>query len=150
MAEFGRLANFASLNDLLRDRIVCGINDVSIQRRLLSERATKLTFDKVLEIATSIEAARSHIGELQSGCPQPAEVHKVAAVASQEGVSCYTCGAKGHLADKCKFKGSKCFLCGKIGHIQKACRSSSGNQRLPLKRKDKPNYSTAHTILDLE
>ena len=89
VAELGRLAkycNFASLNDLLRDRIVCGINDVSIQRRLLSETATKLTFDKALEIATSMEAARTHIGEIQSGCPQPAEVHKVAAVASQEGV----------------------------------------------------------------
>ena len=30
-----------------------------------------------------MEAARTHIGEIQSGCPQPAEVHKVAAVVSQ-------------------------------------------------------------------
>ena len=94
----------------------------------------KAYFDKALEIATSMEAARTHIGEIQSGCPQPAEVHKVAAVVSQQGVSCYRCGAKGHLADKCKFKGSKCFLCGKIGHIQKACRSSSGKPKTAPKK----------------
>ena len=94
VAELRRLAkycNFASLNDLLRDRIVCGINDESIQRRLLSKTATKLTFDKVLEIASSMEIARTHIGEIQSGCPQPAEVHKVVAVTSQQGVSYYRC-----------------------------------------------------------
>ena len=110
------------------------INDESIQRRLLLETATKLTFDKALEIATSMEAARTHIGEILSGCPQPAEVHKVVGVASQQGVSCYRCRAKGHLADKCKFKGSNCFLCGKIGHIQQACRSSSRKPKTAPKK----------------
>ena len=73
--------NSASLNDLLWD-IVWGINDESIQRHLLLETAMKLTFDKVLDIATRMEAARTHIGKIQSGCSQLAEVHKVAAVAS--------------------------------------------------------------------
>ena len=38
---------------MLRDRIVCGIRDEKIQRRLLVERA--LTFAKAYEIATSME-----------------------------------------------------------------------------------------------
>ena len=123
VAELRRLAKYCNFASLIKEPSPRSdsmhINDENIQRRLLLETATKLTFDKALEIATSMKAARTHIGEILSGCPQPAEVHKVvAAVASQQGVSCYRCGAKGHLGGKCKFKGSKCFLCGKIGHIQ--------------------------------
>ena len=40
-----------SMDDMLRDRLVCGINDNRIQLRLLAE--TSLTFKKVLELATA-------------------------------------------------------------------------------------------------
>ena len=39
-----------ALEDMLRDRLVCGISDDSIQRQLLAER--KLTFIKAVKIAT--------------------------------------------------------------------------------------------------
>ena len=42
--EFG-----TSLEDMLRDRLVCGIKDSRLQRRLLTE--AKLTFNKALEMA---------------------------------------------------------------------------------------------------
>ncbi len=45
----------ASLNDMLRDRIVCGINHDKIQQRLLAEK--DLSCAKTLELANSIEAA---------------------------------------------------------------------------------------------
>ena len=38
-----------ALNDMLRDRLFCGVNDPRIQRRLLSEAA--LDFDKAMEMA---------------------------------------------------------------------------------------------------
>ena len=44
-----------SLSDMLRDRLVVGINKDSIQQRLLSE--TNLTFNKVLEIAQGLVTA---------------------------------------------------------------------------------------------
>ena len=48
--------NFGStLNTMLRDRLVCGVNNDSIQKRLLSESA--LTFEDALKIATSMESA---------------------------------------------------------------------------------------------
>ena len=44
-----------TLNMMLRDRLVCGINHQVIQRRLLAEKS--LTFDKALEISLAVEAA---------------------------------------------------------------------------------------------
>ena len=45
--------------DLLRDRIVCGINDEHVQRRLLAEK--ELSFDKALELAISLETAKKNV-----------------------------------------------------------------------------------------
>ena len=47
---------------MLRDRLVCGINDEHIQRRLLAEHS--LDFKKALKIATSMETAVKSSGEL--------------------------------------------------------------------------------------
>ena len=58
-AELSKLAgrcNFGRVrDDMLRDRLVCGVNDELIQRRLLSERG--LTYERALEIALAIETA---------------------------------------------------------------------------------------------
>ena len=40
---------------MLRDRLVCGISNKAVQRRLLQEKA--LNFDKALEMALAVEAA---------------------------------------------------------------------------------------------
>ena len=47
---------------------MCGINDESIQRRLLAE--TALTFKKALELAQGMETAAKDVLEMQ-GTPQP-------------------------------------------------------------------------------
>ena len=101
VAELRRIAQYCnfgdSLNDSLRDRLVCGLNEDNIQRRLLSEKV--LTFDKAMEIAVSMETAKKNVDELQA---VPPTVHKVCSL------SCYRCG-KNHLPDECNFKGAKCF-----------------------------------------
>ena len=56
---------------MLRDRLVCGINNEAIQRRLLSE--SKLTYEKALEMAQAMEAAMKNAQELQTGCSARAE-----------------------------------------------------------------------------
>ena len=61
----------ATLNDMLRDRLVCDIAD---QRRLLAE--PDLTFAKALEIAQAAEAAERNTQELVKGT-QPPQVHKL-------------------------------------------------------------------------
>ena len=42
-----------TLEEMLRDRLVCGINDEQIQRRLLAE--SSLDFKKTMKLATSME-----------------------------------------------------------------------------------------------
>ncbi|TWW76465.1 Retrovirus-related Pol polyprotein from transposon 412 [Takifugu flavidus] len=56
------------LSEIIRDRLVCGIVDDRIQRRLLSE--PDLTFDKALKLAQAIETACKDVKELM----QSAEV----------------------------------------------------------------------------
>ena len=50
--EFG-----TTLNDMLRDRLVCGINDDNIQVKLLAEKGT-MTFENAYEIAVAMESAK--------------------------------------------------------------------------------------------
>ena len=49
---------------MLRDRLVSGINNERIQRRLLSE--VDSTFKKGYEIALSLETTSQHMADLQS------------------------------------------------------------------------------------
>ena len=58
VAELRKLSEFCNfgdkLDEMLRDRIVCGINHPAMQRRPLSE--TDLTLAKTLEVAQGLEA----------------------------------------------------------------------------------------------
>ena len=67
VAELRRLAEHCnygdSLNEMLRDRLVCGVNDNRLQRRLLAE--ANLTFKKPYEIVQAMEAAERSAKELQ-------------------------------------------------------------------------------------
>ena len=68
VAELRSLAEFcnfgAALEDMLRDCLVCGINDTGIQRRLLAE--PKLSFKKALELAQGMESATQNVKQLQT------------------------------------------------------------------------------------
>ena len=66
VSELRSLARFckfgSSLEDMLRDRIVCGINNDNIQKRLLAE--AKLTYAKALELAQGLETATRNMKEI--------------------------------------------------------------------------------------
>lgn len=63
VAELRAIAEFCNFGDtlklMIRDRLVCGINDENAQRLLLAEK--ELTYDKALEIARSQEAAAQNV-----------------------------------------------------------------------------------------
>ena len=52
-----------TLETMLRDRLVCGVNDEKIQNCLLSESG--LTYQKALGLAQSLETAAQNLKELQ-------------------------------------------------------------------------------------
>ena len=72
ISELRKLAedcNFGpTLDDMLRDRLLCGINNDIIQKRLLIEK--DLTYAKAYSIATAQELAQKNIAVLQGANPQ--------------------------------------------------------------------------------
>jgi len=55
---------YLTLTDILRDQLVCGVEDSRIRRRPLAE--PKLTFDKAFEIAMASESTEKNMKDLQS------------------------------------------------------------------------------------
>lgn len=113
--EFGQ-----SLNDTLRDRLVCGLRGEGIQKRLLTE--TELTLEKAIDISTSMEMAAREAQQLSAST----QVHKVFTQSTKKAISgqpCYRCGKPGHQAPECWCKDLDCRNCGKKGHIERVCRN---------------------------
>ena len=112
----------AYLEEVLRDRFVCGLCSEAIQRRLLSE--PKLTLVKDMELAQGMEAA-DHSSRRLKG--QEQHIKKVIGTSikpQSSPQSCYRCGKSNHTPAECRFKDSICNACGKKGHIVPACRSN--------------------------
>ena len=133
VAELRRLAEHCnyrdSLNDMLRDRLVCGVNDQRVQRRLLAEG--DLTFQKAYDIAIAMEAADRNARELQGTARVQEDVHRVYTQKKGGGargdVRCYRCLGN-HNPTECKFRKSECHHCKKMGHLARACRDKLGSQ----------------------
>ena len=87
MPELRSIATFCNfsnnLEQMLWDRLICGINNDTIQNRLLAE--AKLDFKKAMELAQSIEEAAKCVWELKLGSNSRVEVHKVNATDKSEG-----------------------------------------------------------------
>ena len=68
VAELRKLAKHCvyaqTLDDMLRDRLVVGVQDENIQRRLLSEK--ELTLHKAVEIAHGMEVAKKNALDIQA------------------------------------------------------------------------------------
>ena len=151
VAELRKIAEHCQfgvvLNDMLLDRLVCGMIHKGIQRRLLVEPS--LTFDKATETALAAEAADKDSIRLTGAAAKDKDhstpdnappaplipVHKVdqrpqrsnhnksppAAAGGGDKKSCYRCGG-GHLASECPCREYVCHSCKKKGHLSKMCR----------------------------
>jgi len=131
VAELWKLTEFCefedTVNEMLRDRFVTGLNNTHIQHCLLAEAT--LTFTKAQEIAQAMELTERDVQSIQADSQMP--VHKIAtppvvnndhstqSVAQppsdgQTSRQCYRCGGK-HSANSCYFKNAQCHSCGKWG-----------------------------------
>ena len=136
--------NFGAFqDDMLRDRLVCGLKSEQIQNKLLTQE--DLTFAKALSIAIAAETASKDAIELRS---RSSAIHKLEKSngshtnarnrPSAQG-KCYRCLGKNHSPNDCYFKSTVCNRCQKTGHIQRACKEAGkpGSRKKDRKRNNK-------------
>ena len=99
---------------MLRDRLVCGIANATIQRRLLAE--SKPTLKTALDLAQAMEAADKGVEDLQKKPPSESEVHALRTGRRRSGQKqpgndpkepCHRCGGK-HSPRECRFRTESC------------------------------------------
>ena len=123
-----------TLAERLRDQLVVGLKSESMQKRLLSEK--DLTFQKAVDISTTMETASKDTKELSQGSTNPHRSPTVSKINSYptstggklsagDNISCYRCGSNFHKANKCDHVNTQCNHCSKIGHLAKVCRSAA-------------------------
>ncbi|XP_064465546.1 uncharacterized protein K02A2.6-like [Ornithodoros turicata] len=133
------------LEIMLRDRFICGLRDVHVQQRLLSERS--ITFQKAFDIAKAMESTVQQQSSMRS-----TEGNKILNTTTKQRNSktgtkqtcrCYRCNGD-HNAQNCRFRKSVCNFCKKIGHIEKACISKKRQQSGKTTDHDNTRQSQQH------
>ena len=105
--EFGE-----TLEEALRDRLVCGLREEVYRKRLLAE--PELTLSKALTIAQSLELADQNTRALRG--PDTA-IHQVSQSRVQRKVQ-----AQGRSHNKPQTRGKECYRCGGADHLAATCR----------------------------
>eukprot|EP00731_Ephydatia_muelleri_P015649 Em0009g73a len=124
VAELRRLSEYCefggSLDEMLRDRLVCGLRDVRVERRLITE--PKLTFTKAFKLAQAAELAEKSSQDISRAGASVNALRATAGQTADHPIPCFRCGGR-HSASKCHFRSVECHKCGEKGHLARTCRS---------------------------
>ena len=138
---------------MLRDHLVCGLNDDRIQRRLLAE--LELTFGKALPLAQAIKTADQDTKDLATSRDfQTIQFNTGKAPrrtqTETKKYSCIRCGGH-HLATFCRFLNKEFRACKKKGHFSRMCLSKQSNQANYVEEviKGEPEKEDCHTMFAL-
>ena len=130
--EYGMMAE-----ELLRDRLICGIKEDGFRKTLLQKR--NLTFTMCTDICRMAEVATKQmksIAETDTGMvqvvrrqDQDSQSKGYVKRQEQRQINCHYCGNR-HLRgkDKCPAFGKECQLCGKWNHVASVCRSRTASK----------------------
>ena len=142
LREIAEYCNYGtSLSEMLRDRLVCGVNHDGIQKKLLAEK--ELDFDKAYSVAVAIEVAERDTKNLKAershGNPVLYSYNKERGKSSMKmspsknkgEIMCYRCGGN-HLANVCRHKDTECGFCRKKGHLARVCRAKRRAQETSM------------------
>jgi hypothetical protein len=124
-----KTCNFGVLTDeLIRDRIVCGVRDVGTRKKLLQE--AQLTLQRCLDVCRSAEATASQVNAMGAREEVHSLKHKQGDRRQRQStiqVECKYCGRKHEKSrDKCTAFGKKCKKCGKENHFAAVCKQKFG------------------------
>jgi predicted aspartyl protease len=126
LRHLSRNCDYKDVNDMIRDRLVAGINNINIQRKLLGE--INLTLERAVSIAVGMETANREAMSMSGGPSGNPEIHALEQERHRE--KCFRCGDTRHKANSCLFKDKECFFCKKKGHISKVCASKKRSKPL--------------------
>lgn len=126
--------NYPELDKELRDQIVCGVTDESLQRRLLAEPA--FTFQRAFELATAAETAKKNVQDMRTTSKSESTINKI----DQEKKSCYRC-SEAHDPESCKFVSYTCSFCKKVGHFARNCFKKKNMENKKRNAASKPQTS---------
>nr|CAD7406940.1 unnamed protein product [Timema poppensis] len=116
VAVLREMANFGTFTNLmLRDRLVQGIADETVQRKMLSKNEIKL--DEAISMAVSTEAPAQHQHVMRSTS------------ATSVGYQDQEAGRMERASNlsECPWANAICRFCKRLGHIERACRSKRHN-----------------------
>ena len=138
-----------TLDAMIRDRVVCGINDDAMQKRLLAE-GDKLTLAKALSLAQAYETAVKDATTLLPDSAQ--QIHRVnpaAAGQTPKKKLCYRCTGTGHSPGSCRFRKERCHNCHKVGHIKKACKQGGATRNVQFVDQTEPPTKNEYPLFTL-
>lgn len=114
---------FGDLKDsLIRDRIVCGIEDTNLKEKLL--RIRDLTLANTEEICKASEMTKTQMKSFHSGTSGPSDVLRIERRQRENRNSCKMCGYT-HRYKNCPAFGKQCMKCRRFNHFSKMCRNKA-------------------------
>lgn len=144
------VCNFAALEDsLVRDRLVSGILDLSLQERLLQQSA--LTLEKAEDICRASEISKIQVKDLhndkevdfikqswrnKSNQKQSGQSRSQAQESGNSNYDCLKCGRR-HPAGNCPAFGKMCSICNKLNHFAIGCKNKNSRKQVSEKYYDK-------------
>ncbi|KAL0879410.1 hypothetical protein ABMA27_003165 [Loxostege sticticalis] len=118
VSELKKLSKYcefsSSLDDNLRDQLVCGLKSEIIRQRLFAE--DNLTYTRAVTLSLSLEAAERDASAVERN-----------GIDSSEGVNkfglgeCVKCGDYRHQPADCIYKDFVCSWCREVGHLRRMC-----------------------------
>ena len=152
-----------NLEDNLRDKFVCGLNDEKVQQKLLA--TANLTLQSAVDTATAMEAAARSAKQIHSSSAV-SDVHKLGQQRFQRGKGhqgggkfqgnggdsdeCNRCGSHEHLADSCPFKNRSCHRCKKFGHSKYKCKNFNAGPQDGRRPTGRVNWEGAEELNEVE
>ncbi len=120
--------NFGDFRDTaIRDALVCGVRDLTIQTKLLGKSDAELTLEKAKTTALAMETASRNTSEIRAVTRQPNSnvnfVDNRRQIGRDKQLMCYCCGKQNHMKKDCRYKNFKCEVCEMTGHLKRMCRA---------------------------